>query len=255
MSVIKGTLILTESAALTIESLRPGQLVLTHRNRLRGIVEIRRSIYSGDAIELRFHEHPGVLTASPEQMLALCAPSLPPFRARVRTARYLRRNQTEAENLLWQRLRSNSLNVKFRRQHPMGDFVLDFYCPRIRLAIEVDGGVHDSADQEEYDRFRQRLIEDHEVAFLRFSNVEVLKQIWGVIDRVANKVRERLVRFDHSIAWIRAEDCTVRSVLAAGAQAYSVRSVRRVAVQDEFCALTVEKDGSALTEFCGLCCR
>ena len=252
MSVIKGTLIRTETTSIPIESLRPGQLVLTHRNRLRRIIEVHRRTYSGEAIEIRFHEQPGLLVVSPEQIVATYAPPLPEYRARVRTARYLRKNHTIAENLLWQRLRNHSLKVRFRRQHPMGDFVLDFYCPQARLAIEVDGGIHDFPGQEEYDRFRQRLIEYHEVAFLRFTNADLQGQVPRVLGLIAKKVRERLVRFDHAIAWIPAKDCIARTILIAGGRTHCAKSTRHVMVQDEFYELVVAEDGSFLTEFCSL---
>ena len=255
MSVIKGTPVCIEGTVLPIESLRPGQLVRTHRNRFRRVMGVRLRRYSGEAIELRFHETPGLLIVNPEQIVAAHAPLLPERRVRVRTARHLRRNQTFAETLLWQRLRNNSLGTKFRRQHTMGDFVLDFYCPRARLAVEVDGGVHDLPDQEEYDKFRQRLIEDHEVAFLRFTNTDVQGQIHRVLGSISCKVKERLAKFDHVIAWIQAGNCTARSILTAGAQTHSVQSARRVVMQDMFCEVMVAEDGSFLTEFCSLRCR
>ena len=78
----------------------------------------------------------------------------------LQAARDLRRSQTRSEALLWERLRARRLDgLKFRRQHPLGPFVLDFYCELAGLAIEVDGGVHESPSARDRDRERQALIE------------------------------------------------------------------------------------------------
>jgi len=83
-------------------------------------------------------------------------------------ARQLRREPTESEQLLWEALRNRGLaGRKFRRQHPVGRSVLDFYCPEARLAIEVDGGIHDF--RREADRERQRILESMGIRALRLS--------------------------------------------------------------------------------------
>ncbi|MGC9237589.1 MAG: endonuclease domain-containing protein, partial [Thiomonas sp.] len=64
------------------------------------------------------------------------------FQASIQRARELRRNLTEAERLLWNRLRNQQLGVKFRRQAPIGPYIVDFLCPQARLIIELDGGQH-----------------------------------------------------------------------------------------------------------------
>lgn len=72
-----------------------------------------------------------------------------------RYARLNRKMQTEAENLLWQNLRNRKLQgIKFRRQHPISTYILDFYSHECRLAIELDGSHHDEAEQKEYDKGR-----------------------------------------------------------------------------------------------------
>ena len=76
-------------------------------------------------------------------------------------ARRLRRPQTESERLLWEQLRDRRLEgMKFRRQHAVGAFVLDFHCDEHRLAVEVDGGVHLDDAQRERDQIRQQLPQD-----------------------------------------------------------------------------------------------
>ena len=86
----------------------------------------------------------------------------------------LRRRATPAERCLWRIVRDRRLDgVKFRRQHGIGPDVVDFYCPAARLAVEIDGSVHDDALRAEYDRQRQVELEALGIRVVRFSNQEV----------------------------------------------------------------------------------
>ena len=97
-----------------------------------------------------------------------------------RRAAELRRNQTEAEARLWAYLRAHQVNgVHFRRQHAIGNFVVDFCAPRKKLIIEVDGGQH--LEQEEYDTERTRFLESLGYTVLRFWNNDIMTDIEGVI--------------------------------------------------------------------------
>ena len=99
--------------------------------------------------------------------------------------RSLRVKATLAEKHLWQRLRNRQLNgAKFRRQYSVDAFVLDFYCPAGKLAIEVDGGYHLHPDVQDYARTRQRHIEKFGIRFLRFTNEQVLENTEGVLAEI-----------------------------------------------------------------------
>ena len=99
-------------------------------------------------------------------------------------ARNIRHKPTPAEHMLWQRLRRSGPNeYGFRRQHPLGRFIVDFYCPARKLVVEIDGSVHDRTVLE--DRARQTHLEDHGYYFIRFRNDEVLHSIEWVLARVA----------------------------------------------------------------------
>ncbi len=105
-------------------------------------------------------------------------------------ARALRRGQTEAEALLWERLRDRGLqNLKFRRQCPVERYIADFYCHESRLIVELDGGMHDLPRQSEHDRNRNRDTALAELGYevLRFRNEEVLVGIEGVLERIADR--------------------------------------------------------------------
>ena len=95
-------------------------------------------------------------------------------------ARRLRRELTKPEVLLWAALRRRNVNgFRFRKQHPIGPYVLDFYCAAVRLAVEVDGAVHDAPDQIRHDRARDAWLGGQGVHILRFPAKYVLENLDG----------------------------------------------------------------------------
>jgi len=103
----------------------------------------------------------------------------------------LRGNQTTAENVLWQELRSRKcLGVKFRRQYSIDHFILDFYAPRLKLAIEVDGGIHQNLDQKEYDQNRTDYLEVFGISFLRVTNKSVINSKDDVLKEIKQVIRQ-----------------------------------------------------------------
>lgn len=100
-------------------------------------------------------------------------------------AKELRKRPTNAEERLWKYLRRGQINgFYFRRQHPYGIYILDFFCFKANLAIEVDGPIH--LQKQDYDSERSRFIESTGVKVLRFNNEEIEKEI----DQVIKKIRE-----------------------------------------------------------------
>ena len=98
-------------------------------------------------------------------------------------AREMRNNPTEAEEHLWQHIRKRKIaGFKFRRQHSIQRFIVDFYCAEAQLVIEVDGEIHDS--QREYDAVRQEILEDLGMRVLRFRNEDVLEHTARVLDEI-----------------------------------------------------------------------
>ena len=98
-------------------------------------------------------------------------------------AKRLRQNLTPAEAKLWEAIRSKRLEgLRFRCQHPVGNFILDFYCPSRKLAIEVDGKIHDS--QVEYDAERTSKLAEHGYTVLRFSNERVINHLPEVLAEI-----------------------------------------------------------------------
>ncbi len=105
-------------------------------------------------------------------------------------ARALRKNGTKAEDLLWQAVRNRKIGgLKFRRQHPFEEFILDFYCNEKNLVLEIDGDYHLSSEQKEYDANRTGFLEQHGLNVLRITNEEVEKNLAGVLARIIERTK------------------------------------------------------------------
>ena len=99
-------------------------------------------------------------------------------------AKELRRQQTRAEARLWRHLRSKQLyGLKFRRQHPVGRFIVDFYCAAHNLIVELDGDSH--VDQQTYDLARTQWLEERGRRVIRFTNSQVYQQLPAVLEAIA----------------------------------------------------------------------
>ena len=105
-------------------------------------------------------------------------------------ANQLRKNMTAAEKCLWGYLKKGLSGHKFRRQHALGTFIVDFYCHSAKLVIELDGSIHNRVDVKENDTFRQRTIEAEGLKVLRFSNSEVMNNISEVIKAIESTLFE-----------------------------------------------------------------
>ena len=105
-------------------------------------------------------------------------------------AQNMRRFSTEAESALWEMLRRKNLDVRFRRQHIIGDFIVDFVCLKEKLIVEVDGGYHDELDTVEYDKIRTQILNDFGFNVIRFSNEEVLGNSNNVLERIKNALTQ-----------------------------------------------------------------
>ena len=101
----------------------------------------------------------------------------------------LRKRMTVPEKLLWDRLKNKSLIDKFRRQHPIGCYILDFYCHQKRLSVELDGEIHQDKEQKEKDIERTSYLIELGIKELRFKNQEVINDIEKVILEIKEKLR------------------------------------------------------------------
>ena len=117
-------------------------------------------------------------------------PALP--RDILRHARDMRLECTDAELLLWRILRNRRFEgFKFRRQHPVGRYIVDFYCHEATLAIELDGGDHDLDRQAAYDAARDAALEAEGIRVLRFWNTDLFQNLRGVLEEIYDELTAR----------------------------------------------------------------
>jgi very-short-patch-repair endonuclease len=106
-------------------------------------------------------------------------------------ARELRNNSTLSEVLLWNELKNGKMKGKdFHRQKPIMGYIVDFFCPELGMAIEIDGGSHDNENACRNDRERQKKIEELEIQFLRFNDVDVKRNMTGVLKVIEQWIDE-----------------------------------------------------------------
>ena len=116
-------------------------------------------------------------------------PNIIPYNPKLREfARYLRNNSTLSEVLLWKEIKNKALGVEFKRQVPILDYIVDFYCQELKLAIEVDGHIHDFRYVE--DKVRQEQIEQWGITFIRFSNEDIKTNMFSVVLSLESKIDE-----------------------------------------------------------------
>jgi very-short-patch-repair endonuclease len=105
--------------------------------------------------------------------------------------RELRNNMTKAEVLLWLELKGKKMKgYKFRRQHSIGYYVVDFYCTKLKLAIEVDGATHLSDEEIKHDKEKEYYIKSLGIAMQRFTNQEIYEDMMAVLDKIISKIGE-----------------------------------------------------------------
>jgi very-short-patch-repair endonuclease len=108
-----------------------------------------------------------------------------------RAAGILRKNMTLAERILWKKLKDKKIfSIKFRKQHPVGIFIVDFYCHEYKLAIEVDGEVHKDENQSEYDLGRTAELNKYGIKVIRFTNDQIIYDINSVLTKILEIITE-----------------------------------------------------------------
>ena len=104
--------------------------------------------------------------------------------------RELRRNQTDAERKFWQQIKNKKIaGLKFYRQFSVGPFILDFYCPKLRLAVELDGGRHSEKEQADHDVKRTEYLESKNIKVLRFWNNDISRNMEGAIMKLQEEIK------------------------------------------------------------------
>lgn len=99
-------------------------------------------------------------------------------------AKQLRQTMTESEVVLWNELKSGNLGVRFKAQHPIKNFIADFYCHKERLVIEIDGSIHTIEENREYDEGRTFELNELGITVIRFTNEEIKNNLNGVLEKI-----------------------------------------------------------------------
>ncbi|HAB53362.1 MAG: hypothetical protein A2455_02845 [Ignavibacteria bacterium RIFOXYC2_FULL_35_16] len=102
--------------------------------------------------------------------------------------RILRTNMTFCERLVWVFLRKKQYGYRFLRQYSVDHYVIDFYCPKLKLAVEIDGDVHEQEDQKKYDEVRQKYLEEFGIKFVRITNEELLGNPNKAFEKIENVI-------------------------------------------------------------------
>jgi acetylglutamate kinase len=107
-------------------------------------------------------------------------------------AKELRNSMTAAEQILWNHLHINEWKLKFRRQHPIANYIVDFYCHEKKLVIELDGGIHEVEDVKKWDEYREQHLKELGLTVIRFRNEEVFKEKKQVIEKIYKIISESI---------------------------------------------------------------
>jgi len=100
-------------------------------------------------------------------------------------AKELRKSETEAEKRLWRMISKNQiLGLKFRRQHPINNFIADFYCVKLKMAIEIDGNIHDIIEYHNHDQGRSDVLNEFGITVIRFTNEQITEEIDSTVNEI-----------------------------------------------------------------------
>ena len=132
--------------------------------------------------------------------------------ATLRHARSMRRQLTPSQGKLWRRLRDRRAEFKFRRQHPIGRYILDFFCPEARLAIEVDGDQHAQPEQLQHDRRRTAWLRLHGIFVMRVPVAEIERSVDDVMHVIWGTCQRRRPRCKLDAFWERPSTLTPASL-------------------------------------------
>jgi cyclase len=114
-------------------------------------------------------------------------------------AKRLRNTMTDAETVLWMHVRGGVKDCKFRRQHPIGQFIADFYCHKAKLIIEVDGSIHNLPDVKKVDKEKEEYLEQKGYVILRFTNKEIMTSTDAVLGKITQTLTINIYKHSSKI--------------------------------------------------------
>ncbi len=248
-------------SAIAIENLRPGNWVIGHDGQPHQVIRTIAKPYQGRMIGIRHRQNNTWLWVTAEHRI-LCQRRNLDYGGQTSwnhipghhfdRAKTLRKNQTTAEQKLWQTLRREQLGAKFRRQHPIGAYIVDFYARDKGIVIEVDGESHDRPEAQAYDAARDRYLQSLGLTVLRFTNDQVYHNLEGVIDRIQAHLETTEASDQCDRQWRRADSLEIGDVVFFGLEQKPIEICQIVTEQTEEIVYDLEVEGvhSFVTETC-----
>ncbi|NOK61253.1 MAG: hypothetical protein GFH27_549305n22 [Chloroflexi bacterium AL-W] len=252
----------TKSHLRPIETIQANDYVFAHDGSVRRVQRVVRRPYMGHMIGLCHRATKATLwLTNDHQVLAKLRPrtlggngqwsAVPPHH--FERSRKLRRNQTPAEQILWAKLRGKQLGYKFRRQHPIGPYIADFYSRAASLVVEVDGETHSSKEAQTYDRERDRYMRSLGLDVLRITNTDVYQNLDNTVTAIWQHCEKHHAL--ESAMWVQAKHLQIDDFVFFGVEckAVCVTSIETQLVEnEEVFDLQVEELCSYMTEVCAI---
>ncbi len=246
---------------ITIEAIQPGDFVLGHDGKPHRVLRTIDKFYRGTMIGIRHRGSTQTLWVTADHYV-LCQKRTQSYGAErtwrhipkdhFKRARRLRREMTPAERQLWCALRGEQLGVKFRKQHPIGPYIADFYSWEAGLVIELDGSSHFTPEAQNYDRERDTYLTSLGLTVLRFTNQEATTQRDGVVSKIVETIEAVKRSEDHYQQWRRADSLHIGDVIYCGPlqQPFEITNLQYEETQEEVYDLEVDGAHSFITEVC-----
>ena len=250
----------TKGGLVPIETLRPGQYVLGHDGQPHRILRVIRKPYRGLMIGLRHAQSNETLWLTADhRVLAKLRPRTLGGRrdwsaipsGHVERARKLRRELTPPEQRLWSALRGEQLGYKFRRQHPLGPYIADFYSRAAHLVVEVDGSTHFTDEGIGYDAERDAYMRSMGLDVLRFTSTDIQRNLEGVCLAITNQCHLRTEDVEGA-QWVQAGALQPGDTVFFGPNEHAVpiEVIEEQAAEEEVYDLEIEGTHSFMTEVC-----
>ncbi|MCD4785437.1 MAG: endonuclease domain-containing protein [Candidatus Eremiobacteraeota bacterium] len=246
---------------IPIQFLRKGHLIFDRRKKLHKVNKIVQRHYKGQIIIINLEKSYNSIITTPTHLIL--SRRIKPLKVRFNSdkrlrektrkrAKELRKNLTHTERLLWNALRNRNLGVKFRRQHPVGPYIADFYSPEIALVIEIDGDSHSIPGRRDKDIIKDKFLKDLDIDVIRIFDSEIIDNLDGVIWRIDSIIKKRGERVKRLIRWCGARKLRTGDRIISGEKLESVRisGIENMFADEEVYDIDVISSDSIITEAC-----
>jgi very-short-patch-repair endonuclease/DNA modification methylase len=247
--------------ALEIEKLQPGDYVIGHDLQPHRILRTISKTHQGKMIGIRHHLCQQILWVTGDHRV-LCQKRTTSYggdrnwehipKNNFGLAREMRKEATPAEAKLWQEIKGNQLGVKFRRQHPIGRYITDFYAREKGCIVEVDGDSHYRPDAIVYDQERDTYLNSLGLNILRFNNQEIYHNLTGILETIKATLAAVEPSEDHYKEWRRADTLKIGDIVYFGREQIpcEIKDLESEITTETVYDLEIETVHSFITEVC-----